>query len=314
MELLRTTIKILTVGSLGLAAIQIYLVVNKLWKRKHERAVAESISIMGEFIGIVPLVILTANFLLERQWAGAVDSAMWVLAGGVTITIGTGMWVEGKRGKGLWTLVKESLALERKEVGDLARSLFRPSAARKVLDILGKVAMIDAHLDEREREFIMSFAEAWGIEFKPDELQRSGASGHVDYTNLRQDVADYLATSPPKAQAAQLGDVLNSLVRIDEQITDEEELVLGELDAMLSAYVEDEYDAPMHGIAVVPQDEKQDRAIGSLLPDVPKRKVEGGLAYVTGPYHSERYAEVICDGYRSLNFFATVVRYNSDKA
>ncbi len=174
--------------------------------------------------------------------------------------------------------------------------------------------MIDAHFDEREREFIMSFADAWGIEFKPEELERSGASGHVDYTNLRQDVADYLATSPPKAQAAQLGDVLNSLVRIDEQITDEEELVLGELDAMLSAYVEDEYEAPMYGIAVVPQDERQDRAIGSLLPGVPKRKVEGGLAYVTGPYHSERYADVICDGYRTLNFFATVVRYNSDHA
>jgi len=308
MNLLRSTIQFLAAASLLLAAIQIYLTLNKVWKRKHEPAVADSISIMGEFVGLLPLLFLTLNFTLQGQWEGAVDGVLWLGAGSVSIAIGTGRWVEGRRGKGFFTLLREALALERGEVGDLAKRFFHPAGARRILQILGHVALIDDHLDERERSFIQSFVDAWGIEFSPEALRRSLPADHVNYRALRRDVEDYLATSPPPAQVRQLSDVVDALVHVDDEVSEEEALVLGELGGMWNAYLNAEADVPYFGVAVVPQSPDQDRAISEVIPNVGKTRAEGGEAYVVGRYHSERYAEVMGRQFRDLGFFTTVVR------
>lgn len=310
MSLLRSTIQFLAAASLLLAAVQIYLTLNKLWKRKHEPAVAESVSIMGEFVGLVPLFFLTSNFMLQGQWEGAVDGLLWLVAGGVTIVIGTGRWVEGRRGKGFFTLLREALALEREEVGDLARRLIRPAGAGRILRILGHVALLDEHLDERERAFIQSFADAWGIEFSPEALGDGNGdrANGVSYRQLRSDVQAYLATSPPPDQVRQLSDVVSALVHVDERVSEEEALMLDELDGMWATYLDRDVDPALYGVAVVPQSPAQDRAIADVIPTVGKTPVEGGEAYVVGRYHSERYAEVMGGQYRDLGFFTTVVR------
>jgi len=308
MQVLRSTIQFLAAASLLLAAVQIYLTLNKLWKRKHEPAVADSISIMGEFVGLVPLFLLTLNFMLQGQWAGTVDGILWLAAGGASIAIGTGMWVEGRRGQGFFTLLRGALALERQEVGDLAKRFFHPAGARRILRILGHVALIDDHLDDREKEFIQSFVDAWGVEFSPEALRDGRAEGHLNYRVLREDVQAYLAASPPPAQVQQLSDVVNALVHVDEQVTNQEELILAELEGMWTAYLDAEVEVPYFAVAVVPQSPDQDRAIADVIPNVGKAPVEGGEAYVVGRYHSERFAEVMGRQYRDLGFFTTVVR------
>ncbi len=313
MELLRLALGTLSMASLAVVAVQLYLILNKLWIRKHERAVAESVSIMGESLGLVPLAVLSLNYALDGYWVGALDALLWITAGVVTILIGTGRWVEGKRQRSLWTLVREALRLERGEVGDLVHSFFRPSSAREILDILGQVALLDRTLDQREREFVESFAESWGLEFSWQELERdagteSDEGSHVDMVRLRRSVERYLATSPPDGQVTQLADALTALVRIDQVTTPHEELMLEELRGMLREYAGEQSHAVRHVVAVVPQDPKQDDALASLLPGLAKRRLEGGLAYPVGPFFSGRYADVVAQQYRSMSFFATVVR------
>lgn len=309
MDTVRVAIESLAIASLVLAGLQVYLIVNKLWIRKHERAVAESISIMGESLGLVPLAVLSLNYGVNGYWEGVADSLIWIVAGAVTIAIGTGRWVEGKRQRGFWTLIREALRLERGEVGDLARSFFRPSAARQILDILGQVALLDQVLDERERDFVDSFAHSWGVEFSWDELE-AGHGGHVDMVRLRRSVEGYLATSPPQGQVTQLADTLSSLIRIDRVTTPEEELMLEELQGMLYDYAGKRGDPARHIVAVVPQDPAQDQALSTLLPELTKRPLQGGMAYPVGPYFSARFADIMAEQYRAMKFFATVVREN----
>jgi hypothetical protein len=309
MEILRLAIGSLTVVSLMVAAVQVYLILNKLWIRKHEPAVAGSISIMGETLGVVPLSILSLNYAIDGYWEGMVDSALWIVAGGVTILIGTGRWVEGNRRRGLWTLIREAVRLERDEVGDLARSFFRPSGARQVLDILGQIALLDSELDQREREFVDRFADAWGVDF--DWAAVEGGDQEVDFVRLRRSVESYLSTSPPAGQVGQLADAVTALVRIDRQTTSEEELMLEELVGMFGAYTGDD-DRAGFVVAVVPQDPEQDQTLTSLLPGRPKHRVQGGLAYSLGPFFSSRYADIVADQYRRLNFFATVVEADAE--
>lgn len=308
MEEFRAFIRILTVASLALAAVQAYLTINKLWSRKHEKVVAESISIFGELLGLIPLFFLTLSFGLDGQWEGLVDGVIWMLAGAITIAIGAGMWVEGRRGRSFWALLKSAMAVERTEVGDLARSFFRPSRAREVLSLLARIALLDDDLDERERGFITSFADAWGIEFSWAELEAFGSGEGAKPMELRQAVADYLSTSPPEAQVEQLGDMIVALIQADEQVTAEEELMQEELAGMLNAYIDSGSGRPRFEVAVVPQTEEQDRAVRSVLEGIEREDVAGGSAYVVGRYYSEPYAELVGEQYRSLNVFTTVIR------
>jgi hypothetical protein len=304
-DLFAGAFRILVYASIGLTVLQIYLTLNKLWKRKHEPAVAESISILGEFVGLVPLAIMTLNFGFVGQWEGFVDGIFWILAASVTVLIGTGYWVEGRRGRGVLRLLVESIQAERDEVGYLARSFTRPSNARQILDILGHVALLDASLDERERNFIDSFARAWHVEVDWRDLQERQGEG-TDPVRLRDAVAAYLATSPPQAQVVQLGDVVGALVAIDDDVSDEESLIKHEIDGMLAGYVGAA--EPRWGVVLVPQEKEQEEAIRSLLPNVQPTSVRGGRAFLVGRHHSREYAEVVGGRYQSLNIFVAVIR------
>jgi hypothetical protein len=309
MTTLRAALEYLVIASLILAALQIYLTTNKLWKRKHERVVAESISIMGEFVGLVPVLLLTLKFTLDGQWQGAVDGLLWITGATIAVAIGSGMWVEGRRHLGFSQLLKEAIQLERDEVGYLAKSFMRPSGAAHILRILGRIALLDDDLDERERRFIESFARSWGIDFAWDSVIAGPDDQPADLLPLREDVRSYLATSPPPQQVRQLHDVLHALVNIDDQVTREEDLMLAELDGMLDAYLRDEPDAASgFAVVLVPQGAEQDQAIAAVLPDLQKRELHGGQVYVAGTYHSFDFAELVSAQYRALNFFTAVVR------
>ncbi|MSR21946.1 MAG: hypothetical protein EXR92_00040 [Gemmatimonadetes bacterium] len=285
---------------------ELYLVTNKIWKRKHERAVADSISMMGEFVGIIPLFFLALSLILSGNWTAAINPILWMSGGCITIAIGAGVWVEGKRGRNFTSLVRDAIRMERGEVTALARSFFRPAAASKILDILARLALIDHDFDTRERTFLQTFADAWGIGF-PVIVQGDGR-GYSAFTALHDDAAEYLATSPPPSQVRQFGEVARVLVRIDERVTDEEATMLAELEGMWDAYLDGTDAAPAYVVALVPQSKEQDHAIASVLRSARRTPIHGGEAYVAGTYHSERFAEIVGNDYRALNIFTTVIR------
>ena len=284
------------------------LLVLLLWKLKHERKVAESISITGKFMGFFTSTVLVINFSFSQHWQGAINSSFWVFAAVVQIFIGAGVWVAGQRKVGFWKLVKKSLKLERLEAGDLAKSFFRPSQAHKVIGILSKVAMIDEVLDESEKEFIQQFAESWDIHFDWEEFTRqNGQDNPITFSELRDSMVEYLTTLPPIDQVSQLGDVLNMLVRIDGVISEEEELVLEELMGLIKQYEDDDPSTVLYSIAIVPQSKEQEEAILRTMPTLRKSQVAGGHAFLVGPFHSRKYAQIVCNKYRMHKCFSVVV-------
>lgn len=306
---LRTTIDYLVFPALLLATLQVYLTTNKLWKRKHERAVAESISILGEFVGLVPVFLLTVKFALDGQWAGTVDGLIWIVGATAAVLIATGRWVEGRRDRGFFQLLMESVRMERGEVGHLAKSFLRPSGASHILRILSRVALLDDQLDEREKTFVESFAKSWALDFTWDSVPASPGDHPLDFLPLREELHEYLATSPPAEQVRQFGDVLRALISIDDAIASQESLMMAEFDGMMNAYLtHEERGGLMYAVVLVPQGAEQDQAIASVLPDLPKREIHGGQVYVAGSYHSFEFAEIVSAQYRSLNFFTAVLR------
>jgi len=298
----------LVIVALIITLAQVYLIINKLWKRKHEAIVADSISIYGHVLGLANYVIFAIYNLVNLSWLDFSSRLLWIIAATVQILIGTGLWVTNQKDTSFRKLLKKALRKESKEVGDLAKTFFRPSSSEKIINILGHLAIVDNALHDKEKQFIETFANAWGIKISWDKwIEKMTSNQQMGYVALRNSMVEYLNTSPPIAQVNQLTDVLKLLVNIDNDVADEEELILTELDGLIKNYLGDSKKQMHYRTAVVPQEEEQEKTIALVLPELKRHKISGGYAYVSEKFYSKQYAEIICDQYRALKFFSVVI-------
>ncbi|MDH3718699.1 MAG: hypothetical protein OES79_11320, partial [Planctomycetota bacterium] len=228
----------------------------------------------------------------------------WIVAGVVTVLIGSGLWVQENRHKRFSRRIAEALKLEKSEVTHLAASFFRPSAARIILDILARFAYIDRNLVEQEKELIQTFADNWRLDIDWEAYRKlSELEQPASLSTTRDTVEEYLKTSPPTEQVAQLIDVLKALVKVDDEIADQETLIFDEVNPLMQAYVGGSDDVASYKVIIAPQNRKQDAAIATLLPAAEKIEIAGGSGYAVGSYYSRNFAQIICDQYRALGFF-----------
>jgi CRP-like cAMP-binding protein len=83
--------------------------------------------------------------------------------------------------------------------------------------------------------------------------------------------------------------------------------VLSELNGLLAEYLDQDTVSIAYQVVVVPQSAEQETAIRTLLPAASRIETGFGYAYLCGTYHSQDYAELIRNRYRSLRLFALVV-------
>ncbi|MCX6146468.1 MAG: hypothetical protein NTW25_04355 [Candidatus Kapabacteria bacterium] len=65
MEQFKVAIILLVKVALAFTAIQVYLQINKMWKRKHEREVADSQSISGLTIQILSCILSICYYIFD---------------------------------------------------------------------------------------------------------------------------------------------------------------------------------------------------------------------------------------------------------
>ncbi len=89
-----------------------YLKVNKIWVRKSEQVVADSISISAIIIGMlnaVPYLFLV--LFVYKDWLVTVRTLSDVFRAFATLLIGIGYWVETNHGRPAWNLFLQALKL-----------------------------------------------------------------------------------------------------------------------------------------------------------------------------------------------------------
>lgn len=125
-------------------------------------------------------------------------------------------------------------------------------------------------------------------------------------SHWRREVREYLELSPENAQVAQLRDVMDSLINIDGEVSEEEELMSVELIGLIDGYLKDD-EQSAYFVAILPNDPEQAAVISSLLPNTEKKRLSSGEVYVNGPFYSKNYSSVVSKKYHSLNCHAFVV-------
>jgi len=294
--------------SLGITVIFIYLKINKIWKRKHEREVADSQSLTGLFIYVINCILWVAYYIfVANDFNSMIDTSIYIFEGSLLFMIGTGIFVKGQRKENLWVLIRRSLKLERKEADYLLKKWFKPQNAESILHILHQIAMIDEEFDPKEQEIIQTFAKEWSIDYDWEKLEKERkASKDNSYMRLRKSLEDYLFHEPPDEQVAQLKDMITTMIEADDKVTEEEALISSELLPMIENYLKETSEFHEFKVLIVPQHPSQENAIKSLIPQAEKIQTSGGEAFSVGIYYSHKYAEMMCEQYRQLQFFTIV--------
>ena len=308
MTRLSSIIETIFAFSVGLTAVGIYLQINKVWKRKHQKIVAESLSVMGALISIwFYLAFLAKSTIIDQSYSSTFNSLINLLYYSLILLISTGIWVkENKNQKNLFRLFLKYLNLERREAGDLIKALIHKESAEHILIILEKIAAVDREIAEEEIQFINEFAQEWHL--KPPKLK----AGMVEGTTLleaRKATLDYLDTNPPIDQAAQLIDLITLFIKADDKVTEEEQLLLGELSGLLQHYEQKNNQMiKVYEVLIIPQHDKYKTliTIKNILPTTRIVNRRGGEVILVDIFYSEEYAEIISQKYIKLGLFSLV--------
>ena len=306
-------ISVLVSGALIFSVIKGYLTVNKIWKRKKNEEVASSISIVAAMLGFaVGLPFLLNSLIITQDYFSAAKSVVALFLATVFTLIGTGYFVDKNRGKGFFKLLGQALKLEGKESGDLITDMIRPKGARKIIDILHKLAAIDEEIAKEEIDLINQFADKWGIDIP--ELQPGKVENVTSLVELKSLVQSYLDEGPDTDVAEGLVDLMNLMAEADDEVTKEEEMAVAEFTGMIAYYVSSEKggDIEMFEVSIVPQGDKQMESVRELLPDLDMVESRGGRVFKVGKYFSEDYAEAVCSKYISLGLYSNTTKVTVD--
>jgi hypothetical protein len=307
MEGFKGTIQIVVNVLIVVSIIQLYLRANRIWKRKHEKEVAESQSIAGLSLLMLSCTIWIIYYIVTEDYSSIVDTLVIMAEASIFLLVSTGLWIKGQEKVGFWKLVKQALKMETKEADYLLKRFFRPANAENILHILHQLAMIDNELDPKEQAILSAFAKEWNIHYSPEELntQRGDTDSH-NYQRLRKSVHDYLTSDPPVEQAAQLRDMMRAIIDADDKTSKEEELISTELMALISNYLVEEEKVDVYHVLVVPQKPDDESRILDIAPDALRINISGGVAFSVGSFYSSVYAEMICKQYREYILFTIV--------
>lgn len=302
-ELVRNFVQV----SIFITLIYVYFRINKIWKRKHDKEVAESISLLGMTIYLVNCVLWVIYYgFVQVDINSIYDTSIYIFEGSIFFLIGTGIFVKGQRQFRIWTLIKQALKIERSEADYLLKKFFKPKNADKIIDILHQLAMIDEHLDPKEQELIEAFAKEWNIDYSAERFNKSRVRGtENNYIRLRNSVMDYLSYDPPQEQVGQMRDMMTAMINADDVVTNEEELINSELMGLISEYLEEKKQNLYH-VLIVPQLPEHELIITETFPEAAKLEISGGVAYSIGSYYSYKYADMICRERRKINMFTIV--------
>ena len=306
-------ISVLVSGALIFSVIKGYLTVNKIWKRKKNEEVASSISIVAAMLGFaVGLPFLLNSLIITQDYFSAAKSVVALFLATVFTLIGTGYFVDKNRGKGFFKLLGEALKLEGKESGELITDMIRPKGARKIIDILHKLAAIDEEIAKEEIDLIHQFADKWGIDIP--KLQPGKVENVTSLVELKSLVQSYLDEGPDTDVAEGLVDLMNLMAEADDEVTKEEEMAVAEFTGMIAYYVSSEKggDIEMFEVSIVPQGDKQMESVRELLPDLDMVESRGGRVFKVGKYFSEDYAEAVCSKYISLGLYSNTTKVTVD--
>ena len=298
-------VSFLAYGSLLMGAASGYLSLNKIWSRKHIPDVAASISIPGTVLEVIPTFIFGLYYFMNAEQVGVIDSIIWIIIALIYILIGSGYWVHGQRGSGIFHMVWRSIRSEGAELGNLAQSFLHPGSSRPLVELLQRLAEVDGEISDKEAELINDVAAQMNV--KISIVSRTVTDSRTKrLLSIREALQRYLLTSPPLNNVEKLEYLMHQLNIADGHEHEDEKHAFDELHGSIRNYLDGDNQIPPFRVLIAPQSESQIARIADLLANAPLHDDAGGRGITAGEFHTREYADTVCSEYRDLGFFCVV--------
>lgn len=317
----KSVVGFLTGIAIFIAIINFYFKANKIWKRKHEKEVAESQSIVALISEAMLYILWSISFIMNSDWNALADNAVGLVESGFFIVIGSGLFVleKKKSKKSFFQMIKDSLTAEKKEAGYLLKTMSGKNSKEKIIKILQQLAWIDNDFDTKEIELVKHFAHEWGVKINENDFlhnpHQNDSSEIERFANIKNALIDFLVDAePPQEQAKHISKIFHDLINADGVISSEEDVIMGELDGIILEYLGEP--VPLYLVITVPQESSQLHTIETILkslnPDIDvkskEKKIDGGFGFIMHECLSQAYAELMAEQERSNHKLMTIIK------
>lgn len=299
-------ITILSGISILISLFMIYLSVNKIWVRKHDLDVSDSISLFAYTMSIIQAtitLILALNALsVKGIFMGCVSFAVTVLY----ILIAIGYWVNNDLT--LKQKIFRAYKMDRAESGAMIKDLLNVANIETVFKIIAKIALADRELQRKEIILLKEFAKHNNIDYEKiinqvkSEVDQDDAV--VIMSKLKKDIENYMKTSPPKSVVIWFQDLVEKLINIDGVVTDTESVMLAEIKGLMHSYLfAGDKKVEKFYLILLPQSKEDEVELLSIRTEIEKSQnsIFGSkVAYILDSFYSKKLAEVTRDSYLKL--------------
>lgn len=320
MEFFKSVVQFLTGIAILISIVNLYFKANKIWKRKHEKEVAESQSIVALGSEALLYILWGVSFALSRDWGALADNAVGMVETGFFIIIGSGMFVIQKKHskKSFWQMIKDSIHMERKEAAYLLKSLSGKGQAEKIIKILKNIAWIDNDLADKEKEMILNFASSWNVKLSEAELlskPKSDDGNEISpFKLLKKSLEDYLNEEPQASQVKEVKKLIHDMIDADGRISREEDIIIGELDGLICEYLNEPN--PKYHVIVIPQQQEHREIVEMIVKTLDphkeisklETKIDGGFGFIMEECFSVHYADILAQEQRENHSIMTIVK------
>ncbi len=298
--------------TLALITIESYLRANKVWKRKHKKDVAESISLIAQGVGLITLSFFIVSSYLEHSFNGLVSSAIWLSMTAFMILVGSGFWVTDIRANNFWKKIKLYLMKETSELGNLANSFTNPNEREHIREIILKIALLDQKITKVEKEILDEVLHSWDDSINYAELEEFSKS-HNSYkihdilSELNQSISHYLSNAPAADQVSKLADLIQLIIHNNKEQSDEHKLLVVEVLEQLNAYISNTAHLEQYCVIVIPDNLKDLATIQQSYPDLQLQDNEQLPYLIKNGFHTQKMAAIYKNNYLKHNCACYIV-------
>lgn len=306
----------LSMISVFITLLMIYLSVNKIWIRKHEQEVSDSLSIFANTMSIIQASIgLTLAFNLFNI-KGVCMGVISFSVAAFYMLIAVGYWVNNDLT--LKQKIFRAFKMDRAESSAIIKDMLHVSSIQKIFKIICTLAWADGNLQEAEIKLLKEFAKHNNINY--DETMKdvmantSNQDSVVIMTNLKKDIEIYMNTSPPKNIVIWFQDLVDKLVNADGVVTDQESIIVEEIKGLMNSYLSDKSKKiEKYHLILLPQSKEDEFEILKIKNDLSKSESSifgSKVAYIIDSFYSEKFAILSREKYVKLfNCAVTVEKF-----
>lgn len=283
--------------TLFLISVESYLRANKVWKRKHKKDVAESVSLLAQGVGIITLSFYATSSIIDQSFNGMVSSLIWLSMTILMVLVGSGLWVTDIRSSNFWKKLKLYLMKETSELGNLANAFTNPNEREHIRAIILKVALLDNQINDKEKEVLETVMTQWDDAIDYEVLQKESLKYNVSeihniLSDLNQAISHYLSNSPAIDQVSKLADLIQLLIHNNGTQSDDQKLMATEVLEQLNAYITNAGIQNQFCVIVLPNPHSSIEALKSLHPELEVINTSTFSHLIKKGLHTQKMADI----------------------